>query len=329
MSERVILVLGAGASRGVSYARKASIPSPLDRDYFDLLQRFEHSTKDDGAVSAVLQWAQELPFEYWRSMEQCFYTLQSRSYLARKLSVHGSFPTDAEVITAFVNATGALLRAAHGMQSCSHHAALLEKLTKRDAVCTFNYDLVPERALKTVAQAGSVDFGPWVYGWKLDTAPPGWNAPALLKLHGSFSWDVPTPGDKYFPIAIESWDDLEDYPRYRRFKTESTRFPIFLPFWDKRVEEAPWRTVWRSALNRITKCTNLIVWGYSLPRTDLKAYQLFVLARPNLTNLCVIDPNTETRDKWRKIFLKARFFEYSSADAFLKSPPDWWQAITP
>jgi hypothetical protein len=38
---RVTLVLGAGASRGVSYAHQGRIPSPLDGDFFDLLQRLE------------------------------------------------------------------------------------------------------------------------------------------------------------------------------------------------------------------------------------------------------------------------------------------------
>jgi CHASE2 domain-containing sensor protein len=36
---RIALVLGAGASRAVSYAHLGQVPSPLDSDFFDLLQR--------------------------------------------------------------------------------------------------------------------------------------------------------------------------------------------------------------------------------------------------------------------------------------------------
>ena len=86
-TKRIVVLLGAGASRGVSYAGKMQIPSPLDRDYFDLLQRFKHSQQDDAAILNVVKWTQDLSFEYWRSMEHGFYTLQSSSYPAKKLKI--------------------------------------------------------------------------------------------------------------------------------------------------------------------------------------------------------------------------------------------------
>jgi hypothetical protein len=82
----VAVVLGAGASRGVSYARQRDIPSPLDRDFFDLLQRFDPDEKDEECVERTLRWAQQLPDEYWRSMERSFYTLHLKAYLLRKLN---------------------------------------------------------------------------------------------------------------------------------------------------------------------------------------------------------------------------------------------------
>jgi hypothetical protein len=36
--KNTVVVLGAGASRGVSYADDSSLPSPLDFDFFDLLR---------------------------------------------------------------------------------------------------------------------------------------------------------------------------------------------------------------------------------------------------------------------------------------------------
>jgi hypothetical protein len=38
-SQITMLVLGAGASRAVSYAHQGEMLSPLDSDFFDLLQR--------------------------------------------------------------------------------------------------------------------------------------------------------------------------------------------------------------------------------------------------------------------------------------------------
>jgi hypothetical protein len=146
MKPRNVVVLGAGASRGVSYWREMPIRSPLDRDYFDLLQRFDPISKNAATIKRVVAWAQKLPFEYWRSMEQSFYTLQSRSHVASKLGVTGTYPTDGNIVTSFVNATGALLRAAHGKESCDFHRKLAENMTESDSIMTFNYDLVMERA---------------------------------------------------------------------------------------------------------------------------------------------------------------------------------------
>ena len=47
------VVLGAGASRSVSYAHEREQPSPLDSDFFDLLNRLEPRTEDAGAVQFV------------------------------------------------------------------------------------------------------------------------------------------------------------------------------------------------------------------------------------------------------------------------------------
>lgn len=81
---RIALVLGAGASRGVSYADKYDIQSPLDADVFDLLQRVDAGSSDEQAVRSVVAQAQGLPYGFWRSMERTFYTIHLRAYLQAK-----------------------------------------------------------------------------------------------------------------------------------------------------------------------------------------------------------------------------------------------------
>jgi hypothetical protein len=68
--DSVTFVLGAGASRAVSYARTTDVPSPLDRDFFDLLQRLKAREKDEAAVKWVLKRMSMLPFEYRRHAER-------------------------------------------------------------------------------------------------------------------------------------------------------------------------------------------------------------------------------------------------------------------
>lgn len=108
-------------------------------------------------------------------------------------------------------------------------------------------------------------------------------------------------------------------------KREIAAFPIFLPFWDKRIERRPWVTLWRSALQKLRSAENVIVWGYSMPPTDVKAYLLFTLGlsdRP--INLCIIDPKWETRERWRNLFSKAMYWQYESAQSFLAQKPLWF-----
>ncbi len=323
--ESTVLVLGAGASRGVSYRKEMTVPSPLDRDYFDLLQRFRPLSNDAHTVQNVLAWAKGLSFEHWRSMEQSFYTLQSRAYLAQRLGVEDPFVSDDEVVTSFVNATGALLRAAHGRKMCDFHRQLIEPLGYEDTILTFNYDLVIERAMRAIPRISDKDFGAWLYAVTVAQRPNGWSAPWLLKLHGSFSWDYPTGERQPFPVRLGSWDELDEVPGFRRFKNTGTEYPIFLPFWDKRIERDPWVKIWRNAYSRLKKAGSLIVWGYSLPSTDLKALQLFRLASLSDINLCVIDIATQTQDRWRRLFPDSKFWSYSSIEEFLQSPPSWWR----
>jgi hypothetical protein len=79
MAHRTTLLLGAGASRAVSYAGKRSTRSPLDADFFELLQKVETKDKDVTAVSELIQWILAVHSPVWNSMERTFYTLHMRT----------------------------------------------------------------------------------------------------------------------------------------------------------------------------------------------------------------------------------------------------------
>jgi hypothetical protein len=105
-------------------------------------------------------------------------------------------------------------------------------------------------------------------------------------------------------------------------------FPILLPFWDKEVENDTWLPLWKEAYLHLQNCDKIIVWGYSLPPTDIKARELFSLAvreRGESTKLCVIDPSEATRQRWRELYPLAQYWPYGSVQEFLESPPQWWK----
>jgi hypothetical protein len=317
------VVLGAGASRSVSYAHEREQPSPLDSDFFDLLNRLEPRTEDAPAVRFVRKQMEALPHDYRRSMERSFYTLQLRAYMAEKLkATRNSGPSDDEIVATFARCIQALLRTAHGKEFCKNHSALLSPLGRSDTVISFNYDLVVERAMRKIASSRRATFGDWVYG--LAEKPVSYNLPAILKLHGSSNWRLPIE-DKEFEVLTSDWGDFDDSPGYRGHSGTGTTFPIFLPFWDKRIERGPWRQLWTDCLARLEKTGTLVVWGYSLPPTDIKAQQLFTLGLSGRRfRLCVIDPSTATRDRWREMFPEAQYWEYAGVRSFLRHPPKWW-----
>lgn len=334
MTRKRVLVLGAGASRSVSYANKVDYASPLDSDFFDLLQRRsvrpdpesdpESVQRDTEAIQGVLNRVRLLPADYWRSMERAFYTMHLRVYMAQKLGLDPVDDSDEALLADFARSVQALLRVAHGKKVCRHHRAFIKYLAHPDCIISFNYDLVVERALRLKWQNKS-EFGPCIYGFADESGK--YKGPLVLKLHGSSNWKVLSEdSEDGFEVRTKSWDDLSLTPGYRGHLGKGTRYPIFLPFWDKRIDEGAWLNLWKKAYNVLSKATDVIVWGYSLPFTDVKTQQLFLLAlgeKQNF-NLCVIDPSSTTRLRWRDLFKNALYWEYHTISEFFAHSPTWW-----
>jgi SIR2-like domain len=242
--------------------------------------------------------------------------------LRRKLS--GADRTQEEaVLSHFARAVVALLRKAHGTRTCENHKSLLQSLGSADAVVSFNYDLVVERALRDHAKANKIPFSSAMYCLKHDDQPIQ-HFPKILKLHGSVNWDL---HDEQLQVRTGGWDDFDDAPGYRGYSGDGTQFPIFLPFWDKQVTRKPWLTPWQKAHQQLQGTKYIIVWGFSLPTTDVKARELFTISIPDggaTRRLCVIDPSQATRDRWRELLPSAQYWEYDNIKAFRTAPPTWW-----
>lgn len=315
------IILGSGASRSASYAYSQPIPSPLDKDFFELLQRLDTKNQRDAeAIYFVINAALRNRGEaLWASMERMFYTLHLRANLRRTLLSTSTEPDSVqELMDNFTHAIQALLRSAHGTATCKYHKKLFRTLTGTDAIITFNYDLAAERALRP--RADKPLFGPWIYDFETPKHTRG-QMPKIYKLHGSVNWMV-GPKGRTLEVRQKAWDDFVK-PGYR-----GTSFSILLPFWDKKVEERPWRDIWRKAAAHLRGTTTLIIWGYSLPLTDLKALELFRMTLGSegspLKYVCVIDPSEKVRAKWREMFVRQRFWQRRSIVEFFKNPPAWW-----
>jgi len=155
--------------------------------------------------------------------------------------------------------------------------------------------------------------------------------PVLLKLHGSSNWRLKSSGE--IQVVTEKWSDFLRVPGYRASGAtlhSRARYPIILPFWEKPIEEEPWIGIWKGALQQLQRTDILLVWGYSLPTTDVKTRHLFSLgidrARVKPLQLCVIDPSADTQKRWREIYPTAHYWKYDSFEKFFSHQPEWWQA---
>jgi hypothetical protein len=109
MAPKITLVLGAGASRAVSYASQRRIISPLDSDFFELLQKIEPTTKDEPAVLELIQWILTGGDGIWSSMEPTFYTLYMRARMSEVLFPNEKLEADlAGLLSSFTRAINAL-----------------------------------------------------------------------------------------------------------------------------------------------------------------------------------------------------------------------------
>jgi hypothetical protein len=306
-----------------------AIDSPLDSDFCDLLLRLDVRFKNKKLQDRIYK-AKDYIIEralggsgdnLWNSMERLFYSLHVRETMRRMIEPrkHGADSVK-ELEDNFATAIQALLRAAHGTQQCEFHQNLFQRLSDGDAIVTFNYDLVGERALRALygPPASNEPFGPWLYGF--GDRPPGTeNIPSLYKLHGSVNW-APLEHDLAPDIHQERWQDFDKIPGYTASRATGFEFPILLPYWDKKIETNVWKQIWTGAANHLRKTECLIIWGYSLPLTDLKAQELFRLTlstdSKKLNSVCVIDPSPECRRRWRRMFVGVRFWGFSNIQEF-------------
>jgi hypothetical protein len=229
MMKRLTLLLGAGASRAVSYAEKREVRSPLDSDFFELLQKVapkSHGSsdeKDETAIAQLIQWILANPDPIWTSMERTFYTLHLQARMSKVLFPRERIETTVErLLECFTRAVDTLLRSAHGTRSCRHHLKLVEKMRSSDAIITFNYDLVAERAIKKMQSAA--EFGEWIYGFTTRPEAATDMIPTLYKLHGSVNWVLQDNG-RPFEVRHKSWNDFNEQPGYRAH----SGFAIMLP----------------------------------------------------------------------------------------------------
>lgn len=357
---QAVIVLGAGATRGCSFADAAKFPClpPLDGDFFTQLQRVRNK-KHQKLIQQVLEDVVELfGYNFEATMETVFTTLE---HTIRLLEATGKQFKDIDLanlkekrrrlIQAVALALEESLTKAdtHGGSSleannCDHHIRLVKDvLQPADAIVSFNYDCLIDYSLR---EAGSEKWNArYGYGFKLGSkgsllkGDVHWqpSAPAsqketikLLKLHGSLHFDFPA-GEEDPKIK------LKQRP-YTRQKGD-LRFTIIPPEWHKTYDRGAFRTLWQRAAQAINQAEHVVFIGYSLPPTDLHATALFrtSVRSKSLRTLVVVNPDREARRRTRAVLQrglssKTRVLSFDKIEHFLALDPSAWRgdsSVTP
>ena len=316
-SQRVV-ILGAGATVGASFAETATERPPLNADLLTQLQRMVG--KHEGAAREVIRDVVQLfgP-NFSLTLEDYFSQLESMIDASRLTSRSVQKLTAAQLRQRrdrLMKALAAVLEAStdeaiRTRSGCSRHDQLVEILEPRDTIISFNYDCVVDDALR---RSGN---GKWSarYGYAFSTPSrvrddgvAHWNpsVPAsgagktiyLLKLHGSLNWKLPSEADGEIVL------------KQRLHQQRGTpQFTIVPPTWNKQQHDHPiFEDLWRKAERAIRHARTVAIVGFSFTPTDLhvEAVVRLALARSNSLKLLLIaNPSRSDRQRIRTVFSRA------------------------
>jgi hypothetical protein len=297
---RSTVILGAGASRGASFAGATrQVLPPVDADFFRQAQRLdEHSFR--GNVRKVIEFVRD---DYGPArqptLETVFTQLQGFEQFLKQFSIRpGRRPERYQKQLGYLlELIPLVFRAAFDEQRCDWHDRIAYALRKGDALISFNYDaLIDESVRQWSAGIWKADRG---YGFKIKDGAAEWSAPntpgpfpsdylRLLKPHGSLHWLVADASQKQLAL------------RQTAYEGTIAQGNIIPPTWDKTIlGEWPWKPVWENASKALQQTRCLIVIGYSVPQTDLTSQALIrsSLSGGDLRLLVVVNPDARARSR--------------------------------
>jgi hypothetical protein len=316
-----VLVLGAGATRGASTSEGRTCFPPLDADFFTQLQRITNSKHAKAVKDVVADVVQLFGSNFSLTMEEYFTELESIARMTRLAGRANAAFTPQQIADKrdrLMQGLAAVLEEStdvsrKGATPCEHHGRLVQNLSPRDTVISFNYDCVMDHALRSRGdKKWSARFGyalpkpSRIEGhqhWSAASAPSSASGSVnLLKLHGSLNWQLPPSdpqGSLSAPIKLKE----------RLYQQRGTpRFTIIPPERVKNIDgDGNFRALWQNAERAIRNAKTIAFVGFSFTATDLHVESLFRVAlagSARLKTLIIANPNSEDRARIRTVFAK-------------------------
>lgn len=309
INEKAVVILGAGATRGSSFAdgNFSGVPlPPLDRDFFEQIQMISnHNIRQ--AKSSLIKFCRDEFGSAFPSMELFFTYIEFMNILETKLrATRGRWPKKYRTAIAdFNKVLQELFILSTTDKSCAYHENLVKSLRNGDCIMSFNYDCIIDSSLR--------DFGGgrWDpskgYGVDVSVGHEDWTPSAvrrgrpnkgsitLLKMHGSLNWkwDQDEKDKDGGELSLLPWP-----PKSRN---QPPNFTIVPPAWNKSVEDhALLRSIWIAARRALSAAKTLVVIGYSAPMNDQLSQALLRACSKktvDFKNVIIVNRNSEASDR--------------------------------
>jgi hypothetical protein len=203
----------------------------------------------------------------------------------------------------------------------------------QDRIITFNYDELLE---KNIFKQFSVRE---IYFDRLADAPSPRRRsnsnhpfPLIVKLHGSVNWRCSKqnfenivrcqPGNEENYYIDPIW-----YSKVGTPAPEDQSSPLIMPPLPVKpiTHVSLFRFLWTTAYEYLHEASELVICGYSLPDADRMAQSMFAnFGNKSLTQITVVDPNTEVLAKWRALLRRrnvsrAKWTYYEDFDEYVRA----------
>ena len=341
-----LFVLGAGATRGASFAHNPDVHClpPLDSDFFTQLQRIATRKHQALIHDVVRDTVNFFGTNFGVTMETVFSTLENTHRIVQFAgNRHGITAEDLKsrrerlVQAIAIVMEEALTEAGTSRQprECGYHEHLVEQMRCGDSVVSFNYDCLLDTTLKKHGgHCWNARYGyclpigkdrsrltGYDY-WSPDAVPLVSREQTLkvFKLHGSLHF-------RYSPKKRRM--HLKERPYTTQYG--QLKFDIIPPESVKDYAQEPFGQLWREASREIYRARTLVLVGYSFPRTDLHSAALFRVSVRNegISTVVIVNPDRDARQRIREILIRGishdtRIVEYERLCDFATVARETW-----